>query len=61
MPFHITALELGFILNVSEHTALRYMQEMRRELGLPQKKLLKRRDVYNYFGIDEEAAKKVYI
>lgn len=61
LPFHITALELSFILNVSEHTALRYMQEMRRELGLERRKLLKRKDVYAYFGITEEQAKSVYI
>lgn len=50
-PFLITSYELATILNVSEHTALRYMQRMRKELGLPARTLLKRTDVYDYFKI----------
>lgn len=52
-PFLITSYELADKLSVSEHTALRYMQRMRKELGLPRRCLLKRQDVYSYFGITD--------
>lgn len=52
-PFLITSFELAEKLNVSERTALRYMQRMRKELGLPKRCLLKRSDVYAYFKIPE--------
>lgn len=52
-PYLITSYELAEILSVSERTALRYMQDMRRKLGLPARKLLRRREVYEFFGIKE--------
>lgn len=51
LPYHITSFELADLMCVSEHTALRRMQEMRKKLGLPKRCLLRRKDVLEYFGL----------
>lgn len=49
--YYITSYELATIMNVSERTALRRFQMMRRELGIPPRIAVPRHTVYEFFHI----------